>query len=173
MLCILTSPQAYHNLQAEIDGAVLSSPVVRDDEARKLVYLQAVILEGLRMHPPTGGLLSKVTPPEGDTIDGIFVPGGVNIATNTWALMRSKDVFGPDVDCFRPERWLNVSEAKYADMARVVDMTFGSGRFKCLGRTIAWIELNKIFVEVRWNLFYLSFVLLTGIVSTQLRLGCG
>jgi hypothetical protein len=66
-----------------------------------------------------------------------------------------------------------VSEAKYADMARVVDMTFGSGRFKCLGRTIAWIELNKIFVEVRWNLFYLSFVLLTGIVSTQLRLGCG
>jgi len=56
MLCILPSPQAYHNLQAEIDGAVLSSPVVRDDEARKLVYLQAVILEGLRMHPPTGGL---------------------------------------------------------------------------------------------------------------------
>jgi cytochrome P450 len=149
MLCILISPQAYRTLQTEIDGAALSNPAVRDEEDQKLVYLQAVILEGLRMHPPTGGLPSKVTPPEGDTVDGVFVPGGVNIATNTWALMRNENLFGPGVNCFRPERWLNVSEAKYADMARVIDMTFGSGRFKCLGRTIAWIELNKIFVEVR------------------------
>lgn len=156
MLCILTSPQTYRTLQAEIDSSTLSSPVVREEEARRLVYLQAVILEGLRMHPPTGGLLSKLTPPGGDMINGLFIPGGVNIATNTWALMRSKDIFGPDVDCFRPERWLNVSEAKYAEMARVVDMTFGSGRFKCLGRAVAWIELNKIFVEVRCILTSLS-----------------
>lgn len=149
MLCLLTSPHAYQTLQAEIDNSNLSSPVVTDEEARNMAYLQAVILEGLRMHPPTGGLLSKVTPPEGDTINGVFVPGGVNIATNTWAVMRTENVFGPDVECFRPERWLNIEEAKHAEMARVVDLAFGSGRFKCLGRMIAWIELNKIFVEVR------------------------
>jgi hypothetical protein len=33
-------------------------------------------------------------------------------------------------------------------MLRVVELAFGSGRFKCLGRTVAGIELNKIFVEV-------------------------
>lgn len=149
----MTSPQSYRALQAEIDGSVLSSPVVKDEEARKLVYLQAVILEGMRMHPPTGGLLSKIVPPEGDMVSGVFVPGGVEIATNTWALMRNEKVFGPDVEVFRPERWLNIPEAQHAEMARVVDMIFGTGRFKCLGKMVAWIELNKIFVEVRCVIF--------------------
>jgi cytochrome P450 len=167
----LTSPQVYHTLQAEVDGAALSTPVVRDEEARKLVYLQAVINEGLRMHPPSGGLLSKVTPPEGDTINGVFVPGGVNIATNTWGLMRSEDVFGPDVDYFRPERWLNISEAKYAGMARVVDLVFGSGRYKCLGRTIAWMELNKVFVEVKCVLFSTCFRLLISLSFSAILIG--
>jgi cytochrome P450 len=148
MLCILTCPRIYHRLQAEIDSTPLTKPVVRDEEARALVYLQAVILESLRVHPPAIGLLSKVTPPEGDTINGVFVPGGVNIGTSIWALMRNTHVFGQDAEIFRPERWLNVDKAKYAEMYRVADMAFGSGRFKCLGRTIAFIEMNKIFVEV-------------------------
>ena len=50
---------------------------------------------------------------------------------------------------FRPERWLEIQESKYAEMARVVDLAFGSGRFKCLGRGVALMELNKIIVEVR------------------------
>jgi cytochrome P450 len=149
MLYIITSPQTYDRLRAEIDGASLSSPIVRDEEARALVYLQAVILEGIRMHPPVGGLLLKLTPPEGDTINGIFVPGGTEIASNTWGMLRNKDVFGQDAEFFRPERWLNISEGKYTEMFRVADLGFGSGRFKCLGRTIAMMELNKIFVEVR------------------------
>lgn len=148
MLALLTNPTAYRKLQAEIDSATLSSPVVRDDEARKLPYLQAVILEGLRVHPPPAGLLPKQTPPEGDTINGVYIPGGVSIGTNMWAVMRKKEIFGDDVECFRPERWLGIDEAKYAEMYRVVDMVFGNGRFKCLGQTIARIELNKIIVEV-------------------------
>lgn len=35
-------------------------------------------------------------------------------------------------------------------MARVVDLTFGSGRFKCLGKSVATIQLNKVIVEVRY-----------------------
>jgi cytochrome P450 len=150
MLCILTSPLTYRTLQAEIGSATLSTPVVRDEEARKLVYLQAVILEGIRMHPPPGGLLPRVTPPEGDTINGVFIPGGVEIGVNTWGIMRDEDIFGPDPEMFRPERWLGLPEARYAEMARVVDLTFGSGRFKCLGKSVATIELNKIIVEVRY-----------------------
>jgi cytochrome P450 len=151
MLCILTSPNTYQTLQSELTthASRLSRPVVRDSEARSLPYLQATILESLRVHPPTGGLLSKVTPPNGDTVDGVFVPGGVKIATNTWALMRNKELFGADVEFFRPERWLGVDKGRYDEMSRVVDMAFGSGKYKCLGRTVAWMELNKIFVEVR------------------------
>jgi len=149
MLCILTSPLTYQTLQAEIDTASLSKPVVSDEEARKLVYLQAVILEGLRMHPPPGGLLPRVVPPGGDSFNDVYLPAGVEIGVNTWGMMRDEDVFGPDPEMFRPERWLGIQESKYAEMARVVDLAFGSGRFKCLGRGVALMELNKIIVEVR------------------------
>lgn len=148
MFALLTSPCTYRRLQADIDAATLSTPVVSDEEARQLSYLQAVILEGLRVHPPPGGLLPKETPAEGDTINGTYIPGGVSIGTNIWAIMRNASVFGDDVECFRPERWLGIDEVKYAEMYRVVDLAFGSGRFKCLGRAIAWMELNKVFVEV-------------------------
>ena len=145
----MTSPQAYRTLQAEIDGSTLSAPVITDKEARGLPYLQAVILEGLRLHTPLGGLVPKIVPPEGDIINGIFVPGGTEISVNAWAIMRN-EIFGEDVECFRPERWLTISDSKYAEMARIVDLSFGSGRFKCLGRTTALVELNKVLVEVRY-----------------------
>lgn len=157
MFALMTSPSTYRRLQAEIDSATLSTPVVRDDEARQLPYLQAVILEGLRVHPPPGGLLPKVTPAEGDTINGTYIPEGVSIGTNIWAIMRNVTMFGDDVECFRPERWLGIDQVKYAEMYRVVDLAFGSGRFKCPGRAIAWMELNKVLVEVR--LHYLGTTL--------------
>jgi cytochrome P450 len=36
-------------------------------------------------------------------------------------------------------------------MARTVDLIFGSGRYKCLGAPIAWLELEKVFVELLRN----------------------
>jgi hypothetical protein len=55
MLNIITSRHIYTTLQAKIDSAIannrISSPVVRDSEARTLPYLQAVIKEGLRIFP--------------------------------------------------------------------------------------------------------------------------
>jgi cytochrome P450 len=54
-------------------------------------------------------------------------------------MIRHEDVFGRDPELFRPERWLDIEETKYAEMARVVDLTFGSGRFKCLVRgSLLW-----------------------------------
>ena len=69
-------------LRAEIDEVVnngsISSPI-QDCEARALPYLQACIKEGLRMFPPATGRLPKEVPPEGDTFNGVFLPGGTEI----------------------------------------------------------------------------------------------
>jgi cytochrome P450 len=81
-LNLLTSPSILGKLRAEIDEAIkagqISSPI-KDTEARKLTYLQAFIKETLRLWPPIQGLLQKVVPPEGDTINGVFIPGGTFI----------------------------------------------------------------------------------------------
>jgi cytochrome P450 len=113
-----------------------------------MLMSQAVIYEGLRIHPPSLILANKQVPPEGDTIDGKFVPGGTNIAQNTWCLMRNKAIFGQDPEVFRPERWLGIDASRKTQMERTTELMFGYGRWMCAGKHIAFMELNKIFFEV-------------------------
>jgi cytochrome P450 len=151
LLCLITTPISYAALQREIDHAIvhgrIGSPIA-ESEARKLPYLQAVIREGLRMYPPVTGLGSKQVPKGGDFINGQYVPEGTQVGTNYFGLMRSKDIWGNDADVFRPERWLEANDSQLKIMNGVVDLAFGYGKYSCLGKPIAMMELNKIFVEV-------------------------
>ncbi|KAL6713983.1 hypothetical protein ACLMJK_008477 [Lecanora helva] len=86
LLNIIINPSVCASLQAEIDTAVargVLTDIVQNDEVnRELSYLQACIKEGLRIFPPITALRERVTPPEGDTINGYHVPGGMNIGLN-------------------------------------------------------------------------------------------
>jgi cytochrome P450 len=100
---------------------------------------------------------AKRVPPQGDTIAGKFVPGGTDIMTNMFAMLRNRDVFGEDADVFRPERFLESSSSSDGDnrkrmqlQHKVIDLSFGHGRWGCPGKMLAWMELNKTFVEVRF-----------------------
>lgn len=138
LLYIMTTPRVYDALRREIDEGIrrgkISSPI-KGSEAMELPYLQGVILEGLRLHPPFTGIPSKVVPPEGDTIEGKFVPGGTRISPSHWAVGRHKGVFGKDADLFRPERWLatenggSEEKEKLAEMRRVAELV--SFPFEC------------------------------------------
>lgn len=82
------------------------------------------------------------------------MPGGTRVSViNILSIQKSKDFFGEDADVFRPERWLDISDEKYREMSQVVDQVFGWGRWQCLGKQIALLELNKVIVEVRKMLF--------------------
>lgn len=155
MLHLLSNPPAYLKLRAEIDDAIregrVSSPVT-DPEARQLPYLQACIKEGLRMKAPAAGPLFKTVPPQGDVIDGKFIPGGTDIGTSPFSIYHSKKIFGEGAELFEPERWLNETDpARLAYMASTVDLVFSSGKYLCLGKTVALMELNKVFVEVSFS----------------------
>lgn len=110
---------------------------------------QAVIYETLRMQPPIMALLLKQVPPQGDYINGQFIPGGTRVGQNAWAIMQDKALFGEDADVFRPERWLEVDPVTKRKMADTVEMIFGYGRWVCLGKPMAFMELNKVIVEAR------------------------
>ncbi|KAI0112223.1 cytochrome P450 [Nemania sp. FL0031] len=152
MLNVMTSPHVYARLQAEIDAAIANGRIrsrpAKAEEVQQLPYMQAVVREGLRFNPPSTGLFSKQVPAEGDTFDGRFLPGGTRVAVNIIAIQRSKEVFGQDADVFRPERWLEASSEKHREMSQTVDQVFGWGRWQCLGKPIAMLELNKVFVEL-------------------------
>jgi len=158
---ISTSPPILQRLLAEAHAAIeagqISRPVIKDTEARQLPYLQACIKEGLRIYPPVTGLMAKMVPESGAKIevDGVekFAPAGTQVGWNSWGMMHDPEIFGADAEIFRPERWLPRDESE-KERDRVVRMTdtvslcFGSGRFGCLGRGVATMELNKAIVEV-------------------------
>jgi cytochrome P450 len=147
MLHLLTTPHAVSALLAEIAEVSPSSPI-QDSEARKMPYLQAVIKEGLRIFPPVTGLMSKVVPPGGDTFNGLFIPEGTKIGYCAWGVFRDKQIWGQDSHVFRPERWLESPAERLRDMEATLELVFGYGRWQCLGRNVALIELNKVYVEV-------------------------
>lgn len=150
-LHILTNPHIYSRLLCEILTAErsgqISSPI-RDVEARQLPYLQVCIKEGLRIWPPLTGLMTKRTPPAGDTFKDVFIPGNTDISYSAWATHHNTRTFGEDAAVFRPERWLEVEGETLNRMERSVELVFGSGRYGCLGKSVAFMELNKVFVEV-------------------------
>lgn len=42
-----------------------------------------------------------------------------------------------------------VDDKTRAARERLVDLAFGYGRFRCAGQPVAFVELNKVFFEVR------------------------
>ncbi|KAH8880933.1 cytochrome P450 [Thozetella sp. PMI_491] len=151
LLNLLSNPVQYQKLKQTIATAVrdgvVSSPIAHE-EARKIPYLQALVYEGIRIRAPATGPFFKQVPPEGDTIHGMYVPGGTAIGMNISSLFRSKKLFGEDADVFRPERFLEASDEHRIEMERNVELAFGYGRWMCAGKPIAFLELNKLFFEL-------------------------
>lgn len=82
-------------------------------------------------------------------LGGQWVPGGTNICSNTGALLRSRSLFGPDADVFRPERFTELEATPHRrDMERSVEFAFGSGQWQCVGRKIALMKMSKTVFEV-------------------------
>ncbi|KUJ15933.1 cytochrome P450 [Mollisia scopiformis] len=151
LLNLMSSPPCYRKLQEEIDSAIktgkISSPIT-DSEAKQLPFLQAVIKEGLRITPPATGIFNKTVPKGGDVLNGIFVPEGTQIGSSFYGVHHSKKIFGEDADLFRPERWLEAEGDTLATMMSTSDLIFHYGKYQCLGKPVALMELNKIYVEL-------------------------
>ncbi|EOO02301.1 putative cytochrome p450 protein [Phaeoacremonium minimum UCRPA7] len=143
LLYLISNPIVYGKLQSEIDDAIkignapASPEIISLAQAAKLPYLQAVIREG------------------GDTfvIDGrsYFIPGGTEIGYSAVSMHHDKGLYGDDAEHFKPERWLTGDKEKLAAMIRSNELVFGHGKFHCLGKPVAQLELNKIIFELLRN----------------------
>ncbi|KAK4161318.1 pisatin demethylase [Cladorrhinum sp. PSN259] len=144
---VYANPPVLSKLRAEIQAARPSSPIT-NAEAASLPYLQAIIKEALRLYPPITAERLKDVPPEGDWYKGQFIPGGTVIGYSTVAMLTDKNVFGDDARSFRPERFLEGSDEQLQMRNTVTDMTWSYGRWRCLGKNIAQMELNKVIPEI-------------------------
>lgn len=165
---VLRNPAVLAKLQAELDGATLSFPASYA-ETRNLPYLDAVIKEALRIHPPVGNIIERVVPAAGLRLpDGRLIAPGTIVGMNPWVLKRNKDIYGEDADTFRPERWLRGPEETLDEfegrfwMMSESDLTFGGGNRVCTGRNMAQIELCKMTATLfsRYNVRFPSVTII-------------
>ncbi|KAK5655218.1 hypothetical protein OQA88_6117 [Cercophora sp. LCS_1] len=144
---LFTNPRVLSKLRRELDEARPSSPITYA-EASRLPYLQAVIKEGLRICPPTTGIMLKEVPEEGISYQDRFIPGGTGIGLSVLAIFNDRGMWGEDAAVFRPERFLHGTADELQERENVVDAGFGHGKWKCLGRSIALVEISKAVTEM-------------------------
>ncbi|KAH6611813.1 pisatin demethylase [Boeremia exigua] len=143
-------PNTLAALRYELDEATangtLSDPATFQ-EAQRLPYLQAVIMEALRVHPAVGAPLTRVVGPQGLTVAGQFFPPGTEVGVNAWVIHNNKSIFGPDAQFFRPERWITKNKEERAVLDRNF-LAFGAGPRTCIGKNISLLEMSKVIPQI-------------------------
>ncbi|CAI5502806.1 unnamed protein product [Closterium sp. Naga37s-1] len=190
---LVNRPDAMKRLQTEIDGAL--EQWHRDNESDKiesqsdleaaweqtggeallmrLPYLQAVVKEMFRMHPPGAFLIAHSTTGPVDLCSGRYrVPAGTMVLVNVWSISRDPSLW-PEPDRFVPERFLpgevfelpesGTGEGVKRIVGEEVDMRgfdfrllpFGSGRRMCvgqrLGHQLVTIMLGRLVHAFNWE----------------------
>lgn len=158
---LLKNPRCMERLYEELDGKAREGAfkdnvqgVVTWAESQTLPYLDACIKEAFRMHPAPGLPLERIVPPSGAEISGHFIKGGTIVGCNAWVIHRNKEIFGEDVEVFRPERWLvderrdKVEEEKRVKEMGGVMLQFGMGARTCIGKNISLLEIYKVVPSV-------------------------
>ncbi|XP_047328030.1 cytochrome P450 78A5-like [Impatiens glandulifera] len=130
---LVLHPDIQAKALAEIETTIGSSRAVMESDIPNLPYLQAIVKETLRMHPP-GPLLSWARLAIHDTHVGqYFVPAGTTAMVNMWAIAHDKGIWSEPEE-FRPERFIEQDVSVMGSDMRLAP--FGSGRRVCPGKTM-------------------------------------
>ncbi|KAM0935063.1 putative geraniol 8-hydroxylase [Dioscorea sansibarensis] len=149
---LLRHPEVMAKVRAEILEVIGSEKEMEESDIGKLRYLQAVVKETLRMHPPAPFHLPRMA--ESDVELGEYtVPKGAHILVNLWAIGRDDRVW-PEAQVFKPERFLD-NEIDFR--GRDFEFTpFGAGRRMCpgipLGYRMVHLMLASLLQRFEWRL---------------------
>lgn len=129
---MLTNPQVYTRLVAEIRSQFKDYASVTLPRLSALRYLPAVMEESLRMYPPAPSNHPRVVSAQGGRVCGRFIPGGTLVGVPHWAAFRSPYNFARPEE-FLPERFLGEDE-QFANDKRDALQPFHVGARNCIGR---------------------------------------
>jgi cytochrome P450 len=84
------SPHIMDKLRSELSTFYEPGAESEFKDLQEAAYLNGVINESLRLHPPTPSGLQRLTPDDGLVIGSTFIPGNVTVSTPFWSVGRRK-----------------------------------------------------------------------------------
>ena len=81
-------PSHVQKLREELDPLMKSGETFNVREMQDAQHLNGIINEVLRIHHPVPSGTGRTAPPQGITVDGVFIPGGTNIVVPFHAIGR-------------------------------------------------------------------------------------
>ncbi|KAG6623527.1 Cytochrome P450 [Phytophthora cinnamomi] len=112
-------------------------------QVNKLVYLEAVIKETLRLYPSMA-ISPKYAVRDTVLSDGTFIAAGSIVCLPLYAMGRMPHVWGPDAAEFKPERWIDPVTKKIISVSAFKFVAFNAGPRMCLGSSLAGLELKLV-----------------------------
>jgi cytochrome P450 len=120
------------------------------EEVKGLVYLQATLLESLRLYPPVPMERKSVVTGD-DMPSGHKVSAGDIVIVSIYSMGRMEAIWGADCREYMPERWLSENRRQLRHMPSHKFLVFNSGPRMCLGKEIAMTQMKMIVATVLWN----------------------
>ncbi|PKI77003.1 hypothetical protein CRG98_002506 [Punica granatum] len=151
MARMVLHPHVQAKAQQEIDTLVGSGRHVQDSDIPNLPYLQSIVKEALRLHPP-GPLLSWARLAIRDVHVGkLLVPAGTTAMVNMWAITHDPSLW-KDPWAFNPDRFLEEDVSVMGSDLRLAP--FGAGRRVCPGRAMGLatvhLWLARLLHQFKW-----------------------
>uniref|UniRef100_A0A803LZS7 Coumarate 3-hydroxylase n=1 Tax=Chenopodium quinoa TaxID=63459 RepID=A0A803LZS7_CHEQI len=149
---LVRNPRVLQKAQYELNNVIGQERIMTEEDFPRLPYLQAIVKEALRLHPPTPLLL----PHRAQThvkVSGYDVPKGTIVFVNVWALGRDPSIWPNPLE-FWPERFFeNDIDIKGHDFRM---LPFGAGRRVCpgaqLGLNLVTLMLGHLLHHFDWDI---------------------
>ncbi|KAI9736526.1 MAG: hypothetical protein M1818_006037 [Claussenomyces sp. TS43310] len=142
-------PDVWEKLMAEVDTLGGARPDY--DTLKSLKYVRNVLYEALRLWPavPSNArtaIRDTILPRGGgpDRMAPILVTKGQSVTWSVFCMHRRKDLWGPDAEDFRPERW----DEKRAIRIGWGYLPFNGGPRICLGQQFSITEASYTVVRL-------------------------
>lgn len=148
---MVLDPTIQAKVHEELDGVVGQSRAIMESDVSSMIYLEAVVKEAFRLHPP-GPLLSWARLATTDTtIDGYHVPAGTTAMVNMWAITRDPSVWTDSLN-FLPERFMTQHNSPGDDFSMMGSdlrlAPFGSGIRICPGRFLGLTTVTFLVASI-------------------------
>ncbi|XP_004492652.1 geraniol 8-hydroxylase-like [Cicer arietinum] len=144
---LLRNPEILRKVRKELCETIGKDETIEESHISKLPFLQAVVKESFRMHPPIPFLLPHKCDEIVDIL-GFNVPKNAQVLVNIWAMGRDPTIWD-NPNMFMPERFLECDINYKGNNFEL--LPFGAGKRICAGLPLAHRSVHLIVASLLYN----------------------